>query len=136
MARYNRINLDGKSITRTALLKSNAKAGDILTIDGNELVAVTAYDGSQQLYAVNTAYTQGLNVEDEIKAGLTVVADIVEPSRSLALKVSTAGNIKLGSPLKLTGSGVELAGASDIVIGFSNEDLKAVAGDLLSVRIK
>lgn len=134
--RYNRINIDGKSITETRLAAGNILPGTFVNINVDEKFSqATAILG--RLYVANPGYHQGLKTSEPIPSGDSLVADYVEEGRELAVLVP-AGTYKKDSPIKVGASGLGALASSDTdsVIGYSQDEVVLTANDLIRVRFR
>lgn len=132
MARFRRVNLDGKSITETRLAAANIEPGTFVAISNGQFVAVTTPES--QLYVVMPAYHQGQGIEDVIAAGEMAVADYAEEGREFAL-VLPAGTYKKDDKITITATGNKAAAAGDMVIALVQEDVTLAAADFVRCRI-
>ena len=132
MARYNRINIDGKLITETRLLAEEAVAGTVVAINDDNKFEKAA-DATGRVYVVGVAYSQGQNIDDVIPADSSVQADYVESGRELVVRVAE-GEYKKDDALVVADG---LFAAGDDAVAFAQEDHTATAEDnLLRIRIK
>jgi hypothetical protein len=139
MARYNRINLDGESVTRTALTGAALKAGNLVKLNASGAFVVHATAGKKQdfVYLMNVDYLQGKKADDTITSGDTGVGEMFVTNRECAALVVAATVLKLDSPLTSDGAGLlKLAVlGTDEVIAYSCEALTVAAGgELVRVR--
>lgn len=126
-----RINIDGLSNTKTALLDVEAKAGTAVELKDGKFVIAT--DPANMICVVVDAYIQGLQSADAITKGWTVTAEVAEEGRLLAL-LAPAGEYKEGALLGLSGG--KLANfTSGNVFAYVNQDTKLDEEGLLVVRI-
>ncbi len=139
MARYRRINIDGQSLykTETRVVAADTLPGTAVIINGdNEFAQATALTG--RLYIVETAYHQGLTVNEPIPAGDSAIGNYLG-GRELALRCA-AGTYAKDDPIKLGTNGqfTKATADTDSVIGFSQDDATIAASttDLIRVRAR
>lgn len=142
MARFRRVNIDGKSITETAVSAAELKPGTPVKMTAGKFVAAT--DTVGRIYVVNPAYHEGLGIEDAIPAGHSVVADYAEEAREFAILLPEgtytkdagitigATGFKLAAPA--SGQG-ESAVPADPVFAFCQEAVTLEAADFVRVRV-
>lgn len=140
MARYRRINLDGKSNTRTAIGATALLPGSLVVLAASGLFGlntVTLLKPLTQLYVVNTAYHQGLTSDEAIPVGDSVVGDYFEEGRELAVLVESGTVLVEGSPLTTSPTGtLILATGTNVVVAHSQDALTVGAADeLVRVRV-
>ncbi|GHZ69234.1 hypothetical protein VCSRO127_0510 [Vibrio cholerae] len=134
--RYRRINLDGKSVTETRLAAANTLPGVLVIIDSSEEFAVvSALSG--RIYVMHPASHQGLGISEAVPAGDSGVAEYVEEGRELAL-LCPAGAYKKDTPIKLGTAGKGAIGVegTDVIIGYSQDEVTLTADDLIRVRFR
>lgn len=124
MARYRRINIDGKSLykTETRIMAQELSPGVGVVIDeNNQFTAATEATG--RLYILDCAYHQGLTVNDKVPVGDSGVGNYVEEGREFAL-LCGVGTYKKDSPIKLAINGGFMLATDDTdsVIGYSQDD--------------
>lgn len=134
--RYRRINLDGKSVTETLLVVANTLPGTLATIDSNDAFAV-ASAMSGRIYLMHPASHQGLGIADSIPSGDSGVGEYVEEGRELGL-LCPAGAYKKDTPIKLGTSGKGAIGVegTDVIIGYSQDEVTLTADDIIRVRFR
>lgn len=136
MSRYRRINLDGKSVTETRLAAANTLPGVLVNIDSSEEFAVvSALSG--RMYVMHPASHQGLGIAEAVPAGDSGVAEYVEEGRELAL-LCPAGEYKKDTPIKLGTAGKGAIGVegTDVIIGYSQDEVTLTADDHIRVRFR
>lgn len=122
MARYNRINLDGKSITESRISDAEVMPGTLQIITGGKFVAPAA-DVAQRLYVANVAHLQGLTADDAVPAGDTIEGDYVEEGRELAVLVATTTAVVKDTPLTVGADGyLKAVTESEVVIAYAQEE--------------
>ena len=124
MARYERVNLDGKSITESRVSAAAVLPGQGLVITGKKFVAPTA-DVKQQLYIANVAHLQGLTADDEIPAGDTIEGEYLETGRDVAALVAATVVVDKDTPLTIGADGyLKLTTiAGEAIVAYSQEAL-------------
>lgn len=133
MARYNRINLDGKSKSMTAVVKAGTQYGSIVSLDADgEFVSPTELS---QSFVLGGDYQQGQYTDESLLAGQTGVAEYLDSGRKLAV-LTVAGDYEVGSALKEDGGMLALATTGDTIIGYSSEAVTLSEDSLLAVSIK
>ena len=134
--RYRRINLDGKSVTETRLAAANTLPGVLVNIDSSEKFAVvSALSG--RIYVMHPASHQGLGIAEAVPSGDSGVAEYVEEGRELAL-LCPAGEYKKDTPIKLGADGKGAIGVegTDVIIGYSQDEVTLTGDDLIRVRFR
>lgn len=138
MSRYNRINLDGKSITETRLVTGDTLPGSVVSITADKFAKyVTAGSVTAKLYVLGVDYVQGKTADDLVIADDTGVADYAETGRELATLVAASTVLVKDSPLTTDLDGVlKLATpATDEVVAYSQESLTVgESAELVRVR--
>ena len=89
--RFARINLDGKSCSKTKLSTAAAlAAGNVLKLNASGQFLAHATDGKKQdaIYIAHNLEHEGLQTADAIPASSTVVGEIAETCRELAVLVA------------------------------------------------
>ena len=139
IGRYARINLDGLSITKTKLSGAiTLLAGNVVKLSGQTFVKHST-DGKKQdcIYIVNVNESEGQQSADTIAAASTIVGEIAETGRQLAVLVKAAAVLVEDTPLTSAGDGtlrVAVLG-TDEVIAYSQEALTVGASaQLVKVR--
>ena len=138
--RFARINLDGKSVTKTKLSTAAALApGNILKLNASGLFLAHATDGKKQdaIYIAHNLEHEGLQSADAIPASSTVVGEIAETGRELAVLVAATAALKEDTPLTSNGAGIFRIAVlgTDEVIAYSQEVITVgAAPELVKVR--
>lgn len=134
--RYRRINLDGKSVTETRLASVAILPGVLVNIDSSEEFAVVS-SLSGRMYVMHPASHQGLGISEAVPALDSGVAEYVEEGRELAL-LCPAGAYKKDTPIKLGTAGKGAIGVegTDVIIGYSQDEVTLTADDLIRVRFR
>lgn len=136
MSRYNRVNLDGKSVTETRIAATALLPGTLAVINGADKFAqATALSG--RMYVINPAYHQGLSITEASPINDSAVGEYVEQGRELAI-LCPAGAYKKDTPIKLGTAGKGAIGVegTDVIIGFSQDEVTLTEDDLIRVRIR
>lgn len=138
--RFARINLDGKSVSKTKLTTAVATApGQLLALNTSGLFAGYAVAGKRDalLYVAHPLEHEGLQSADAIPASSTVVGELAENGRELAVLVAATAALKEGTPLTSNGAGllrIAVLGTDD-VIAYSQEVITVgAAPELVKVR--
>ena len=136
MPRYNRINLDGKSVTETRVSADAVKAGQLLAITGGKFV-LPAAGTAQQLYVANAACLQGLTADEEIPAGDSIEGEYLETGRVVAALVTAEVVCAKDTPLSVAATGYLVATAADaVVVAYADEEITVNAGSPQLVRVR
>lgn len=135
--RYNRINLDGKSMTETLVTAAALLPGTLAVISSGEFAQASAVKG--RMYVMHPARDQGLTVADAVPSGDSGVGEYVEEGRELAI-LCPAGTYAKDTPIKLgtAGKGAIASSDTDDVIGYSQDAVVIGSGltDLIRVRMR
>ena len=139
IGRYARVNLDGKSITKTKLSGAiTLLAGNVVKLSSSTFVKHST-DGKKQgaIYIVNTNESEGQQSGDTIAASSTIVGEIAETGRELAVLIKATAVLVEDTPLTSAGDGtlrIAVLG-TDEVIAYSQEALTVGASaQLVKVR--
>lgn len=120
MARFNRINLDGCSITETRTAAVDVLPGTALAITADRF---TVSDGAGAVYVANTGHLQGLGADDEIPAGDSIEGEYLETGRGIAVLVAAATVVAMDAPLSVGADGVfEATGLDGTALVYGKED--------------
>lgn len=136
MSRYNRVNLDGKSVTETRVAAAALLPGTLVVINASDKFAqATALSG--RMYVINVANHQGLSITEASPINDSAVGEYVEQGRELAI-LCPAGAYKKDTPIKLgtTGKGAIGVEGTDVIIGFSQDEVTLSKDDFIRVRIR
>lgn len=136
MSRYNRVNLDGKSVTETRIAAAALLPGTLAVINASDKFAqATALSG--RMYVINVANHQGLSITEASPLGDSAVGEYVEQGRELAI-LCPAGAYKKDTPIKLgtTGKGAIGVEGTDVIIGFSQDEVTLSKDDFIRVRVR
>jgi len=134
MSRYNRVNLDGKSITETRLADANILPGTFAVINStDEFIAATAAMMGR-LYVINPAYHEGLGITDAVPAGHSAIGEYVEEGREMAVLVGAATYNK--DDAIVVGASGRGAKGTVAVIGYCQDDVVLAAEGFIRVRFR
>ena len=138
--RFARINLDGKSATKTKLTTAVAtKPGQLLALNSSGLFASYATAGKKEalLHVAHNLAHEGLQTADAIPASSTVVGEIAETGRELAVLVVAATVLNEDTALTPDALGnLKLAVVgTDTIVAYSQEKYTVGASaELVKVR--
>ena len=139
IGRYARVNLDGKSFTKTKLSGAiTLQAGHVVKLSSGTFIK-HAPDGKKQgaIYIVNTNESEGQQSADTIAASSTIIGEIAETGRELAVLIKATLVLVEDTPLTSAGDGtlrIAVIG-TDEVIAYSQEALTVGASaQLVKVR--
>ncbi|MCH4751833.1 hypothetical protein ML339_03180 [Escherichia coli] len=140
MARFRRVNIDGKSVTETAVSDAALKPGTPVKMAAGKFAAATDTEG--RIYIVNPAYHEGLGIEDAIPVGHSVVADYAEEGREFAILLPE-GTYTKDAGITIGEAGFALAKPAssepsqpaDPVFAFCQEAVTLEAADFVRVRV-
>lgn len=121
MARFNRINLDGKSITETRTKATTTLPGTLLSIGSNDRFAVATAGASGALYVANTAHLQGLGADDTIPVGESIEGEYLETGRGVAALVASGVTVGMDTPLQVGASGQLVLATTGVVVAYAKE---------------
>jgi len=138
--RFARINLDGKSCSKTKLSTAVATApGQLLALNTSGLFAGYAVAGKRDalLYVAHPLEHDGLQSADAIPASSTVVGELAENGRELAVLVAATSALKEDTALTPDTAGrlkVAVVG-TDVIVAYSQETYTVgAAPELVKVR--
>lgn len=138
MARYHRINLDGKSCTETRIVTADTLPGSVVFISSGEFAKyVTPGAVSNKLYVLNTDYTNGKTADDVVAADDAGIGEYAETGREMAVLVAAASVLVKDTPLTTALAGVLEIGTpgTDTIVAYSQEALTVGASpELVRVR--
>lgn len=103
MARFNRINLDGKSVTETRTSAAAILPGTALKITADRF---TVSDGAGAVYVANTGHLMGLSADEAIPAGNSIEGEYLETGRGIAVLVADGTVVTMDTPLTVGADGV------------------------------
>ncbi|WP_058912865.1 hypothetical protein [Entomohabitans teleogrylli] len=137
MARYRRVNIDGKSLYKTETRKAatDLLPGTFAVINGDEFTQASALVG--RLYVLDPAFSEGLSITDTIPSGHSTSGNYVEEGRELAV-LCPAGTYAKDTPIKIgsNGRGAIASSDTDSVIGYSQDDAVIAAGQTDFIRVR
>ncbi|HBB2988747.1 TPA: hypothetical protein KAB37_002063 [Escherichia coli] len=132
MARFRRVNIDGKSVTETAVSAAALKPGTPVKMAAGKFAAAT--DTTGRIYVVNPAYHEGLGIEDAIPVGHSVVADYAEEGREFAILLPE-GTYTKDAAITIGEGGFKLVASDEPVFAFCQEAVTLEAADFVRVRV-
>ncbi|EFO7931365.1 hypothetical protein HO347_000085 [Escherichia coli] len=132
MARFRRVNIDGKSVTETAVSAAALKPGTPVKMASGKFAAAT--DTTGRIYVVNPAYHEGLGIEDAIPVGHSVVADYAEEGREFAILLPE-GTYTKDAAITIGEGGFKLVASDEPVFAFCQEAVTLEAADFVRVRV-
>ena len=133
MARFNRVNLDGKSVTETRTSAAAILPGTALKITADKFVA--SADGVGATYIANTGHLQGLGADDAIPAGDSIEGEYLETGRGIAVLVAASTVVTMDMPLEVGAGGVFTAVADGVAVAYAKESYTVgEAAELVWVR--
>lgn len=132
MARFRRVNIDGKSVTETAVSDAALKPGTPVKMTAGKFAAATDTEG--RIYVVNPAYHEGLGIEDAIPVGHSVVADYAEEGREFAILLPN-GTYTKDAAITIGDGGFKLVTSEEPVFAFCQEAVTLEAADFVRVRV-
>ncbi|HFJ7199897.1 TPA: hypothetical protein ACGSEK_002512 [Escherichia coli] len=132
MARFRRVNIDGKSVTETAVSDAALKPGTPVKMAAGKFAAATDTEG--RIYVVNPAYHEGLGIEDAIPVGHSVVADYAEEGREFAILLPN-GTYTKDAAITIGDGGFKLVTSDEPVFAFCQEAVTLEAADFVRVRV-
>lgn len=120
MARFNRINLDGCSITETRTAAVDVLPGTALAITADRFVVS---DGTGAVYVANTGHLMGLSADEAIPADNSIEGEYLEQGRGIAVLVAAGTAVAMDAPLSVGADGVFGALAEgDTALVYGKED--------------
>lgn len=140
MARYRRINIDGKSLfkTETRTVTAAILPGTFARIDSatDQFVPVATGDRNR-VYVIGAAEHQGLGVRDPVPAGNSAVGNYVEEGRELAI-LCAPGTYAKDTPVTVGAGAMGAVGTDANCIGYSQDEFTIAAGatDFIRVRMR
>lgn len=135
MSRYNRVNLDGKSVTETRTVAAALLPGTFATIASNAFAAAAAVAG--RMYLMHPANHQGLTITEATPLGDSGVGEYIEDGRELAVLVP-AGTYEKDTPIALGTAGKGKIGVegTDVILGYSQDEVTLTGDDFIRVRFR
>ena len=139
MARYRRVNIDGKSLYKTETRKTAAALypGTFAVINSSNLFA-QAGSVTGRMYVVDSAYHEGLGITDQIPSGHSAIGNYLEEGREFAVRVA-AGAYKKDQPITVVSglaAAVPTSAGTYQIIGFCQDDVTTTAVDFIRIRIR
>lgn len=147
MARFNRINLDGKSRTESRVSAVELLPGTALLIADDLFVkadATSLASDRRQLYVATAAYYQGMGTPNAIPAGDTVEGEYFTEGRQVAVLAAKGAVLTMDTPLTLdaatgTFKAADLAvaeGANEPVLAYSKETVTVSSSEAELVLVQ
>ena len=138
MARYHRINIDGKSLskTETRTVLAALLPGTLAVINAaGKFIQAAATKG--RMYVIGCGEHQGLGIREAIPAGDSAVGNYVEEGREIVLLCDPGTYLK-DTPIKLglAGKGAVSALATESVIGYSQDTFTIPAATTEFIRVR
>lgn len=139
MARYHRVNIDGKSLfkTETRKLAAATYPGTFAIIDDDDEFAVAAAT-TGRMYIIDCAYHEGLGIAEQIPAGHTAVGNYLEEGREFAVRIA-AGTYAKDQPVYVVNglaTSVPAGAGTYGVIGYIQDDVTTTAVDFIRIRAR
>ena len=140
MARYRRVNIDGKSLFKTETRKTAAALypGTFATINGSDLFAQAAAVVGR-MYVLDAAHHEGLSITDQIPSGHSAIGNYLEEGREFAVRMA-AGTYTKDQAVTVSASGLAIPVPSTAgtykVIGYIQDDVTTTAVDFIRIRIR
>lgn len=140
MARYRRVNIDGKSLFKTETRKTAAALypGTFAVInDDDEFAQAAAVVG--RLYVLDSAYHEGLGITEQIPLGHSAVGNYLEEGRELAVRMAAGAYVK-DQPVTVSAGGLAIpvpaAAGTYKVIGYIQDTVTTTAVDFIRIRVR
>lgn len=139
MARYHRVNIDGKSLfkTETRKLAAATYPGTFAFINDDEEFA-QAVNTMGRMYIIDCAYHEGLGITEQIPAEHSAVGNYVEEGREFAVRMAAGTYAKDDPVYVLNGLATAVpVGAGDYnVIGYIQDDVTTTEIDFIRIRTR
>lgn len=142
MARYHRVNIDGKSLfkTETRLVTAATLPGTFAVItpqaDPSMEEFTPAPAGSKgRVYVMNAAEHQGLTIRQAIPAGNSGVGNYLEEGREFAI-LCVPGTYQKGTPIAVVAAGQGGVGTEANCVGYSQDTFTIAAGQTDFIRTR
>jgi hypothetical protein len=142
MARFRRINIDGKSLykTETRLLLAAAFPGTVQIINADDKFAVgNGTVGSPRLYLLDENAFEGLDCMTQIPAGHTAIGNYIEDDREFAVRMA-AGTYRKDQSVYVNATGqvtlVPATAGTYRAIGYVQEQDEVTTTDVDLIRIR
>lgn len=135
MARYHRVNIDGKSVTETRITAAALKPGTFAAIQSGEFAQSAVAAG--RMYVIHPANHEGGTIVDEIAQGQSAVGEYVEEGRELVV-LCAAGTYTKDTPIGLgaSGQGTFDVDETDTILGYSQDAVTLSAAGFIRVRMR
>ncbi|MNP28751.1 hypothetical protein D3C76_1217360 [compost metagenome] len=140
MARYRRVNIDGKSLFKTETRKTAAALypGTFVVIDDSDLFA-QANGVTGRIYILDCAHHEGLSITDQVPAGHSGIGNYLEEGREFAVRMA-AGAYKKDQAVTISAGGLAVpvpTGAGTYkVIGYIQDTVTTTAVDFIRIRAR
>lgn len=140
MARYRRVNIDGKSLFKTETRKAAAALypGTFAVINGDEEFAQAAAVVGR-LYVLDCAYHEGLGITEQIPEGHSAVGNYLEEGREFAVRMA-AGAYTKDQPVTVSSGGLAIpvpgTAGTYKVIGYIQDTVTTTAVDFIRIRVR
>ena len=129
----NRINLDGKSLTKLGKAGAATKAGMMVDVDG---AAATAIATSGQLFVVNQ-YQESVDINVDIEKDSPLNLEYTGSGRVLACRTKAGETLSFGDALYADAGYVTKTAPTDgVVVGFAQEDATTTVDQFITVLFK
>jgi len=139
MSRYNRINIDGKGVSRTALNGITIMPGSLVKLSAGGLFTTHSTTGKKGdfIYVMHADTLQGGTCDTTVASMTTGIGEFAETGRELAVLVTASTALVMDSPLTSNGAGVLRIGVigTDEIIAYSQEVFTTPASAQL-VRVR
>lgn len=139
MARYRRINIDGKSLfkTETRIALAAILPGTFATLNASEQWIPATAGAKGRIYVIGAGEHQGLGVRDAIPAGNSAVGNYLEEGRELAI-LCGPGTYAKDTPVTIAASAMGGVGTDANCIGYSQDEFTIASGatDFIRVRMR
>lgn len=146
MARYNKIDLGPSTEklpqVREALAAADTTPGAVVLMAAGELAGATATTALEgvQLYVADAGWCSGLDVDDAVPAGDTLIAHKMLPAKRYAALVATGNNITaVDTPLKVSATAGQLeigTAGTDHIVAYADEIYNNASGSAQLVSIR
>lgn len=140
MARYRRVNIDGKSLFKTETRKTADALypGSFAVINVDDEFAQAA-EVVGRLYVLDSAYHEGLGITDQIPEGHSAVGNYLEEGREFAVRMAAGAYVK-DQAVTVSAAGLAVpvpAGAGTYkVIGYIQDTVTTTEVDFIRIRVR
>ena len=140
MARYRRVNIDGKSLFKTETRKTAALMypGTFVVINDSDLFA-QASSVVGRMYVLDAAHHEGLTINDQVPSGHSGIGNYLEEGREFAVRMA-AGTYTKDQPVTVSATGLAIplptAAGTYKVIGYIQDDVVTTAADFIRIRVR